>query len=214
MERQNFNNKNVTALVPVVLLAGFSSRMGVLKQHLEYKGKTFLMHIIDKLRAIKDFITQPYIFVGQANDNKSKDLVITNEGMWLVNNNPELGMISSILIALDYLTNIFTNLSIILWPIDFALVELDTLTKLVETFYINEGRKFIVPSYNLKRGHPVIIPSWASKELYLVPHDVGARWLFNKYDHEIEYVVVDDKLCVKNVNTPADYKELLDSIKI
>ncbi|MBP5470633.1 MAG: hypothetical protein J6Z11_15475 [Candidatus Riflebacteria bacterium] len=54
-------------LTSVVLMAGYSKRMGKLKQHVVLNGKSFLTHIIEKLSFFNSKISTK-IFVGQESD--------------------------------------------------------------------------------------------------------------------------------------------------
>ena len=117
-------------LTSVVLMAGYSRRMGKLKQHVELNGKTFLSRIIDKLLICKNKI-QENIFVGQENDELGKMQIAGFGGKWISNLNPENGPLSSIKLALEKVTD---SSAIMLWPIDHPMIGANTVELLIDTW--------------------------------------------------------------------------------
>ena len=113
-------------LTSVVLMAGYSRRMGTLKQHVVIDGKTFLSHIIDKLEIFStSFITK--IFVGQESDLQGQEQVRKYGGTWISNLNPDEGTLSSIRLAVDKTPS---SSSIMIWPTDHPLIKKETIANI------------------------------------------------------------------------------------
>jgi molybdenum cofactor cytidylyltransferase len=68
--------------------------------------------------------------------------------------------------------------------------------------------KIIIPSYNMRRGHPWLVPLMFVPELVqLVPPDT-LRSFINKHNDDIEYVVVDHVEILSDLDTPEDYEKM------
>jgi molybdenum cofactor cytidylyltransferase len=188
-------------LVSVVLLAGNSSRMGEPKQHVKLQEMTFLEHIIQKLELNKKSF-EKMIFVGQKKDEKSKNLIQSKNGTWIINERPEDGPLSSIKLALSSLPE---PKPILLWPIDHPLVSAQTLEKLIEIWH-QDKTKIAVPSDGERRGHPTIFPKWAQEKFFEADMKVGAKQILSENPEKIQYLLVNDPWIRANINN----KEILN----
>ena len=76
---------------------------------------------------------------------------------------------------------------------------------------ISERKRGIaLPSYNYKRGHPVIFDQkYAIDILALTPESDGVRTLFKKYDDDIHYVTVDTDSVLRDIDYREDYERAL-----
>ncbi len=196
---------NNIALTSVVLMAGYSKRMGQLKQHVLLEGESFLSHIIKKIISFPNDISAN-IFVGQDNDELGKRIVREHEGIWISNLHPDDGPISSIRLALDKILNSSLGKTIMLWPIDHPMVEIQTLEKIIKAF--REKSDFItLPSDGTHRGHPAIFPEWCFNLLKNQDLKNGAKTLLPMFPDKINYVLTDDVWITKNINTPSLLEE-------
>jgi len=181
----------------LVLLAGFSTRMGQLKQHTRLGDNTFLELIIHKLSANRKHLRN-LIFVGQNDDRESQKLVKKSGGIWLINPTPELGPLSSIKIAIEQSSSDAAKL---LWPVDHPMIADNTVNQLIELWQTNK-EMITVPSSGNRRGHPTIFPSWCCKEFFKIELAEGAKKILQLYSDRINYLLTDDIWVMKNLNTP------------
>ena len=189
-------------LASVVLMAGYSRRMGKMKQHVVLNGKTFLSQIIEKLSAFnKKIVTN--IFVGQETDDLGREQVEDFGGIWVINHNPDNGPISSIRLALDKVPS-FSG--IMLWPIDHPMIGLNTIDLLLKEFE-NNPDYIILPSDGNHRGHPAIFPNWCFDYFKNYKMENGAKTLLGMFPDKIKYVLTDDVWITRNLNTPELLKE-------
>jgi molybdenum cofactor cytidylyltransferase len=69
-----------------------------------------------------------------------------------------------------------------------------------------EGQGDIVaPSYNMRRGHPIMIDRRYWKDILDLPPDGAPRDVINANADQIAYVVVDNDSVLKDVDTPEAY---------
>ena len=191
-------------LASLVLLAGFSKRMGMPKQHVRIFGKTFLQHITESLMDNFEFINK-MLFVGQSNDEISQQFVKSINGVWLNNPHPELGPLSSIRIALKELDD---DYSILLWPTDHPLIKSSTVLEIINTWK-KKTNYITIPSNGTKRGHPTIFPNWACKEMFDINLANGAKQVLQNHPNQINYVLTDDHYIITNLNTPEAVNKLI-----
>lgn len=194
---------SINNLASVTLLAGFSTRMGMPKQHVTIFGKSFLEHVIAALKQNEASFCKK-VFVGQEKDEKAQKLVKSIDGIWLNNPTPELGPLSSIRLAIKELSDDF---SILLWPIDHPLIKQQTVSSVIKNWKTSPD--FItLPSNGVRRGHPTIFPAWACKEMFDINLVGGAKQVLQNHPNQINYVLTDDPFITTNLNTPEAVKQI------
>lgn len=184
-------------LVSVVLMAGYSKRMGQPKQHVTLKGKTFLSHIIDKLEACGSDIADK-IFVGQANDVNGREKAKLCNGIFVINPVPEGGPLSSIRLAIQHVDE---NTAIMLWPTDHPMISKNTIKSIIEAWK-KQPDMITVPSDGEHRGHPTIFPAWCLEEFRTIDLNKGAKAVMQMFPERVNHVLVDDSWITRNLNTP------------
>lgn len=184
-------------LTSVVLMAGYSKRMGQLKQHVVLNGKTFLTYIIDTLKQFQSHISYN-IYVGQENDKLGQEQVKKSNGIWISNLNPENGPLSSIRLAIKEKPD---SSAIMIWPTDHPLIKSDTLDLLIKNWEKNP-EMICLPSDGNRRGHPAIFPNWSFNYLNQIDLSKGAKAVLQMFPEKINYVLTDDIWITRNINTP------------
>jgi molybdenum cofactor cytidylyltransferase len=73
-----------------------------------------------------------------------------------------------------------------------------------------EGRGSIVaPSYNQRRGHPILIDRRYWQEMLDLPLGSAPRDVINQYPQHTAYVVTQDENILRDMDTPEEYQEAL-----
>ena len=76
--------------------------------------------------------------------------------------------------------------------------------------YVQTDKGIVLPSYNYKRGHPVIFnQKYAQDILALSTESGGVRTLFKKYGDDIHYVTVDTDRVLRDIDYREDYERAL-----
>ena len=221
-------NKNMS-LSAIILAAGFSSRMGQPKALLKWKGKTFLENICNNLscagveeivivtnssidkecRLMKLFqnwqggSSQPTLQAWQPSHLHTLTLShpCYKRG-FVINPNPENGMLSSFRCGLCALESLNTNVMLCLT--DHPAVKEDTYKSLIENAKKN---KIIIPKYNDRRGHPVIFGADFISELLENDCPEGARSIVRGHLESVKEIYVDDSGIILDIDTPEDAKK-------
>jgi molybdenum cofactor cytidylyltransferase len=75
------------------------------------------------------------------------------------------------------------------------------------TAYAEGAGDIIAPSYNMRRGHPILIDRRYWKEIMELPADGSLRTIMDRYKDQIGYVNVDTDSILGDVDTPDEYRE-------
>jgi molybdenum cofactor cytidylyltransferase len=84
---------------------------------------------------------------------------------------------------------------------------LEKSVRLISEDYRDSESKLIVPSFQMRRGHPWLIarPLW-TEILELKPPE-SPRDFLNRHANEIHYVIVDTQSVLADLDTPEDYEQ-------
>jgi len=122
----------------------------------------------------------------------------------------EAGMLGSVLAGLDRAAECGAD-AILLHPVDHPLVAAATIERVVTA--LAGGARVVVPSWEMRRGHPLGIAAAAWPSLRGSPAERGARAVLQDHPDWIEYVDGDPG-CVAGVNTRMDYERLIGPLEV
>jgi CTP:molybdopterin cytidylyltransferase MocA len=171
--------------------------MGRPKALLPYREGTFLEHLIQVTRHPRVGLTRVVLGAGADEIRKIAKLDFS---MVVVNPNWEKGQLSSICEGIRSLEGVETD-GIILCPVDHPLVSARLVSDLIGQFYLNR-KSIVAPTYNGRRGHPVIFSSALYGELLAAPADKGARAVVWAHSADVLEVPTDEEGVVLNINDP------------
>lgn len=183
-------------LAAVILSAGASSRMGRPKALIPFRESTFLEHLLQVSRHPKVGVTR--VVLGSAG-NEIRSLAKLDPTVVVINPVWEQGQLSSIVAALLSLSDTPTD-GMLLCPVDHPLVTASLIAKLVEMFY-SSGKPIVLPTFNGRRGHPVIFSSTLYTELLNAPADQGARAVVWAHAADVEEVPTEEEGILLNINS-------------
>ena len=85
---------------------------------------------------------------------------------------------------------------------DMPYIKKETLSLLA--CKLKEGAGIIAPVFDQQRGHPVGFNSTYKSELMELNKDVGARYIVEKHQQQLELLVTNDKGVIRDVDYPGD----------
>lgn len=193
----------------IILAAGESKRMGQPKMLLPWGNGTVLTHVISVFReaGVEDIL----VVTGGAKEQVEG--LVAGLGVRTVFNEAfQTGeMLSSIQCGIRNLTppplsSKEMGAAALIGLGDQPQVQAGSVRKVCEAF-LETKSSLVVPSYQMRRGHPWLAarPLW--EELLKMKPPQSPRDFLNTHREEIYYVTVDDPDILADLDTPQDYSK-------
>jgi molybdenum cofactor cytidylyltransferase len=188
----------------IILAAGLSTRIGEPKQLLPFERSTIIETVIDNLLGSK--LEEVVVVVGHE-AGKIKACIQHKPVKIVYNPDYRSGMLTSAQCGVRAISDSADAFALTLVDQPFIT---SNLIDLVVDAHTQTDRGITIPSYDNRRGHPVIFDCrYAADILALEPENGGVRSLFRKYAHDIYYVVVDTDRVLRDIDYRKDYEEAL-----
>lgn len=184
----------------IVLAAGKGKRIGENKALLKFDGVSFLEIVLSCLR---DAGCNPILVVGGSNAETVKRHTQNLGAEFELNINWRKGQFSSLKAGLSRLDLRVKGAMVVL--VDHPFVTLNTYRKLLSAFG-DFPNKIVMPLYNGRRGHPVIIPREIIKEVLQSPDSLNLRNIIHGHEEMIIKQEVDDSGVLRDIDTIIDLK--------
>ncbi len=186
----------------IILAAGPSSRLGLPKQNLIYKGQTLLQRAVDEAIAS---VCHPIIVVLGANAEAIRPTVLDKPISIIYNPDWQEGMASSIRLGILGLQNIDPEISaVVLMLCDQPFVNSQLIDQLIE---INSKKGIVASAYNETAGVPILFEANYFYELLSLNGQEGAKKLLVKYEGDL--ITVPFLLGSIDIDTVDDFEKLL-----
>jgi molybdenum cofactor cytidylyltransferase len=187
----------------IVLAAGAASRMGEAKLLLPWtNGKNILEHILEQL--IRARLDEMVVVTGHYAD-EVKAIAKTMGAIPVHNRSYKTGeMLSSLKAGLRAMPEHITAAFIVLG--DQPRIQPKLLYRLLNAYAEGQG-DIVAPSYQMRRGHPILISRKYWQEFLDLRGSQSPRDVFNAHADKIHYIEVDNDSILRDVDTPQDYEE-------
>ena len=192
--------KNISG---ILLAAGLSTRMGEPKQLLPFGESTIIETVVDSMLGSK--FDEVIVVVGHCAAQIREQLA---ERPVKIVFNPDYheGMLTSAQAGIRALD---VSDAFALMLVDQPLITPALIDQVIDA-YVRTDKRIALPSYNYKRGHPVIFhPEYADDILALEVESGGVRTLFKRYADDIHYVTVDTDRVLRDIDYREDYERAL-----
>lgn len=189
-------------VVGLILAAGKSERMGRPKPLLPFRGSCFLTHVLTE--ASRSDLTDVKVVLGHHAESILQSLPEIKPKV-LVNPDYEYGQLSSLQCGLKHLISAELD-GVMVFLIDHPIIHRGLVNQLVEAFSRNDA-KIVIPSFEHRRGHPMIFGAELFSELLATPLDQGAVGVVRKHHHEILHLEVDEPGVLVDIDTPEAYEK-------
>ncbi len=174
-----------TTVSAILLAAGEAKRMGKLKQLMPLGGTTILEQTIDNLLSSR--VGEVIVVLGhKAEEIRRK--IATRPIKITVNPIYRQGMGTSIAAGLKLVDNRAQAVMLALG--DQPFVDSPTINRLIEEFQ-NHDKGIAIPTYQGRRGHPLIFSIKYKAPLSRLKGDIGGREIIKKHPEDILEVAVD-----------------------
>ena len=190
----------------IILAAGESKRMKAPKMLLPYKNKTIIENVIGNV--ISSGIEKVIVVLGSNKDDILKvteQMPVTN----CYNENYRQGMLSSVQCGFRYLDDSCGATVVFLG--DQPGTRPDVINSLTEA-YRKSGKGIVLPVFNNKRGHPLLIDIKYRDEVAMLNPSETLRELVHKFPGDVLEIEVNTESVLKDIDTEEDYLNELKQI--
>lgn len=197
------------SIAAAVLAAGRSERMGNPKALLDFRGRPFVVAVLEALAALD--LKHRVVVLGP-DAPRIRPLLASHSCLLVENPDPDSGPIGSLRAALTVLEPVRPT-ALLVWPVDIPHVRLTTVERLIETHERLQA-PVVVPVFGDRRGHPVIWDASLFSELATdsAAEREGARVILHRQGEKVVHVAVDDPAVIDDIDTPQDYERLIREI--
>jgi molybdenum cofactor cytidylyltransferase len=193
-----------TYAVGVILAAGEGSRMGQPKGLVRIGERTLLEEVLDAYSAS----LARGVVVVVAPDSPVSKFVDTESAQLVTNPEPARGPLSSLWAALDQVEA--TADAILVHPIDVPVFDPELIDELVRHYDAGEG-PIVVPTYQGRRGHPVLFGRSCFPLLRAASLETGARQVLHEHPDLVREVPTELPWVTEDLDTPQDVERFLQA---
>jgi molybdenum cofactor cytidylyltransferase len=186
----------------VVLAAGASRRMGQPKMLLPWGATTVIGKVLETI--LDGGIRQPVVVTGRAEAEVHQALKAF-QVRWV--HNPEYEhteMLQSLQLGLAALPEDAEAFLVVLG--DQPQIETRVVEQVIDT-YLQKGPAILIPSYQMRRGHPWLVRRDLWQSLSSLAADANLRQFLNLHKDQIEYLNVDSTSVLMDLDTPEEYQK-------
>jgi CTP:molybdopterin cytidylyltransferase MocA/xanthine/CO dehydrogenase XdhC/CoxF family maturation factor len=184
----------------MILAAGESKRMKQQKLLMDFHGESFIRTIVRKVSASD--ADQVMVILG-SHSRKISDQIHSFGVDMVFNPLYKEGMLSSIQCGFNTISKNVDAVLVILG--DQPMIETETINKLIQR-YRKTRDKIIVPVYQGKRGHPVLIDARFKDEIFSLNPEKGLRELMYAHGEDLYEMEVETPGILKDIDTIKDYE--------
>jgi len=191
---------NANATDAVILAAGYSSRAKGFKMQFQMNNKAVIQHVIEAFLPICENI----FVVGGFQYEKLLPLLepYGNKVKLVVNKDYEKGMFSSVQAGVKHVV----SEQFFVTPGDYPLITTD-----ICNLILSSKKEFVVPSFHMKGGHPILMNSSCIRELISENVDGNLKSFLKK--RAVSYIDISDEGIMYDLDTQEDYMKLLKLMK-
>lgn len=191
----------------VVLAAGKSTRMGTQKLLLPYENTSIIKSIVSK--AINSNAYQTIVVTGSHKNELMEELQDFPID-FIENTLYERGMFSSVQKGIAMVDDTHEGMLILLG--DQPMVSTAIINRLITSFQkTNKG--ILIPTFDNKRGHPVLISRKYQQQINTLNPAIGLRELIMTNQEDVLEIEVKSNEILLDIDTPQDY-ELATTISL
>ncbi len=187
----------------ILLAAGESKRMGKLKQLMPFGQSTIVGQAIDNL--LRSAVDEVIVVVGYRAEEVMRAIGARSVKL-VVNPDYKQGMSTSIIAGLNQVDR--RAQAVMLAFSDQPFIDSRTINRLTKEF-CDRDKGIAIPTYQGRRGHPIIFDIKYKEKLLALMGDIGGRQIVNDYPGDILEVAVNSEGIIIDIDTVGDYQSYL-----
>jgi molybdenum cofactor cytidylyltransferase len=204
-------NNNVTRvfmgeLWSIILAAGESKRMGFPKMLLNFNGKPMLENVIGVVTSSS--INNTLVVLG-ADKGTLLDVVGELPVKHCFNDNYKEGMLSSVKCGFRNLPSDYD--AVLVFQGDQPLISPETINMVIQA-YRASGKGIVIPVFEKKRGHPLLIDRKYRDKIEKLNAREGLHSLSSQFPDDVLEIDTNDSGILKDFDTYADYMKEINQL--
>lgn len=184
----------------IILAAGASTRMKTQKMLLPFGNETVIETVV---RKVTNALKQNIIVVVGANREKISEKIKSYPVQIAVNENYMQGMLSSVIAGINTLPE--NAKAVLLFLGDQPQIPEIVMDEVINSWKTS-GESIIIPIFNGRRGHPVLIAAKYKTDILRLNPDKGLRELMGKYKNDIFEMECQYSEIIRDIDTPEEYR--------
>jgi molybdenum cofactor cytidylyltransferase len=201
------NKAHMGEIWAVILAAGESKRMGTPKMVLPFNGSTMIENVIDNITRSKADNT---LVVLGAEKGRLSQLTGILSVDCCYNDNYKEGMLSSVKCGFRNIPS--GTRAVMVFQGDQPLITPVVINSVIEA-YLSSEKGIIIPVFNNRRGHPVLIDIKYKDEIEQLNTDKGLRSLAYKFPDDILEVSTEEPGILRDFDTFDQYLKEINQIR-
>lgn len=186
----------------IILAAGLSSRMGRNKLLLPLGKQSIIEHVVETVS--KSRVDEIIVVLGK--DAKDIELVLDRfQIKTIVNPDYIDGQSTSVKVGMKAINN--HSDGALFFMGDQPMIKEEIINNIIDEF-LNSDSSIIVPTFNTKRGNPVLFSSLWFSDLNQVQGDKGGRDILKNNLDQVGFIEISDDLFLKDIDDDVVYQEM------
>lgn len=191
----------------IILAAGESKRMGFPKMLLPFQGRTMVENVIASVTGSK--VDKIMVVLGAEKDYIVK-LIGKLPVRYCYNENYKKGMLSSVNCGFRNIPSDFQ--AVLVFQGDQPLINQTSINIVIDSYMASE-KGLVIPVYEGKRGHPLLIDRKYLDEIEKLSPARGLRSLAEKFCDDVLEVDTNDPGIIRDFDTFEQYKKGINQIQ-
>lgn len=187
----------------ILLAAGESQRMGEFKQLLMLDGKSFVEHCVDNLLASR--AGEVLVITGHR-DADVRRAIGERPVRFAHNDDYRMGMSASVKRGVQAITDEARACLVAL--VDQPQISTRIINRVIDA-YLDARPLIVVPTYDGRKGHPIILDLQLKDEILAMDAAQGLRQVITAHASDSLRVEVADDAVLMDCDFPEDYARLL-----
>jgi len=195
-------------IVGIILSAGESSRMGTPKQLLAWGKTIIIQQVVDNATASQ--LETVLLVLGHRAEKIAGNIAVSSKTRILVNPDYKEGMGSSVKCGVGAAPVGAGAFMVLLG--DQPFIGSDIIDKVIDSHH-RGGHGITIPTYDGRRGHPVIFDSCYREELLSIGEG-GAREVVRRHAGDVFELPLDSPSILVDIDTPEQYRQAIEDSRI
>ena len=191
----------------IILAAGESRRMGFPKMFLQFNGRTMIENVIANV--CESAVYNTMVVLG-AEKESLIELIAKSQVLYCYNENYKEGMLSSVKCGFRNLPSDYS--AVLVFQGDQPFITPKAINAVIKA-YLLSGKGIVIPTFQNKRGHPLLIDRKYRDEIGKLSAAKGLHSLADKFSDDVLEVDTDESGILRDFDTYEEYKKEINQIQ-